>query len=130
MTLSASLRDLRDLLEGVETQQGPRFRHGRTDDEDEGRFADRVFFLNLISRLGPADTGIQPRVLYTAEVRLQHAPGGVDDFADMERLANESATLARTIEESSLEMLVEPVTFERTTETHVATIPVRILVRE
>ena len=97
MSLEAALGRVTAIVEALPVT--PPYRRARTDRVVEGAAAERVFILQIVRRIGPLDTGIDPRVRYQAVLVFQlrnRGPKAID--ADQERLAYEARDIARALE--------------------------------
>lgn len=98
MSLRDSLTAITNTIQAVPVASRGNYRRVRTAQDVGGQFADRLFELKVMRRLGPEETGLYPMINYECELVLQLVPGDVDVFADMQRLAEESHNLARALE--------------------------------
>lgn len=103
MTIEEALEAIVNLLQALPVESGPQYRQVRTKEDLEDQFADRLFNIIVIRRLGPYVTDdLYPEIEYLVELRLQLVSGDFDIFLDMQRLTSESNTLCKALERDSL----------------------------
>lgn len=133
LTLADTLRHIVDVVEQTRPprDQNGRYRLARSKNQLD---AHRSFALQVEERIGPLDTGIEPRVEYVVSLALVLDRGEVDLFEDTQRLASEAAALARELERDRAgreAILVGETTFNQGEDGFdVALIPLTIAVQE